>query len=104
MKRSRIPGDRLRGSERPFAALPARIAYQARAPADQRNRPMSGALKMQQPHYRNETSHVQTRRRRVEAAVRAHDPMAQPFRSSLGVLMQQSTPGELIQKVRRIRH
>jgi len=70
-----VLGDLLRCEQRAFGAFPRRVADQAGAAAHHHDGPVPGALQLQEQHDRHQVAELQARRRRIEAAVRAHRPL-----------------------------
>ena len=72
-----VLGDLLRREQRALGAFPRRVADQAGAAPHHHDGPVPRELQLQQQHDRHQVAELQARRRRIEAAVRAHRPFGQ---------------------------
>ena len=94
-------GDRI--GKRSLVGSAARVSDHSRSTANDGNREMSGALKVDQAHHGHEVSHMKAGGGWVEARVSRDRPDLQELANAFRVLKQHPTPPEFFEK-RVVRH
>src|ERR1051326_2677540 len=78
--------------QRPLCLSAARITDHSGTTANERDRPVTGALEVHERHDRDEAANVEARRGRIEADIARHDASLKERRGAFRVLIEQPAP------------